>query len=137
MAIQSRRGVYKDFDPDKLLPGELAVVVDGDAGSKTGETVYMCFKAGKVKRMATYEDMSENLDVVTKEVREAEEAALQAASTANNAAENAANAIHNAQTAASEANTAAKSANEASNSANAAAANITDITQQQIDDICI
>ena len=33
MAIQMRRGQYKDFDPDKMLPGEWAVAIDNDTPS--------------------------------------------------------------------------------------------------------
>lgn len=57
MAIQHRRGVYNNFDPTKLLPGEWAVVLSGDSGASDGMTVYICFAAGVVKRMATYEDI--------------------------------------------------------------------------------
>lgn len=49
MAIQNRRGEYKDFDPDKMLPGEIAIVTSGDPNSKTGANMYVCFAAGNVK----------------------------------------------------------------------------------------
>ena len=62
MAIQNRKGPYSKFDPQKLLPGEWAIVTSGDPDSADGFSVYMCFKAGTVKRMATYEDMAENID---------------------------------------------------------------------------
>ncbi len=48
MAIQNRRGLEADFDPDKMLPGEWAVTTDK-------KYVHMCFSAGVVIRMATYE----------------------------------------------------------------------------------
>ena len=53
MAIQVRRGVKDDFDPTKMLPGEWAVSIDTDTNN---QIVWMCFKAGVVKRMGTYED---------------------------------------------------------------------------------
>lgn len=61
MAIQMRRGNYGKFDPDKLLPGEYAVVQGDDPSARDGCSVYMAFAAGVVKRLATYEDMVENV----------------------------------------------------------------------------
>lgn len=61
MAIQHRRGVFNQFDPTKLLPGEWAVVLSGDTSTEDGKAVYACFAAGDVKRMATFEDMVENI----------------------------------------------------------------------------
>lgn len=61
MAIQMRRGNYGKFDPSKLLPGEYAVVQGDDPGARDGCSVYMAFAAGVVKRLATYEDMVENV----------------------------------------------------------------------------
>lgn len=107
MAIQLRRGAYSDFDPDKMLPGELAVVTSGDPGADDGRSVYACFVAGDVKRMATYEDMEENIDQATQDIQEAFSAQLtQKISQADTA-------ISQAQTATSAANTAAQEANEA------------------------
>ena len=57
MAIQVRRGNYADFDPDKMLPGEWACVLASDPVVEDGRSVFICFSAGNVKRMATYEDM--------------------------------------------------------------------------------
>lgn len=57
MAIQVRRGNYADFDPDKMLPGEWACVLANDPQVSDGRSVFICFSAGNVKRMATYEDM--------------------------------------------------------------------------------
>ena len=57
MAIQVRRGNYADFDPDKMLPGEWACVLADDPQVSDGKSVFICFSAGNVKRMATYEDM--------------------------------------------------------------------------------
>lgn len=61
MAIQMRRGNYGKFEPSKLLPGEYAVVQGDDPGARDGRSVYMAFAAGVVKRLATYEDMVENV----------------------------------------------------------------------------
>lgn len=107
MAIQTRRGSYDDFDPAKMLPGELATVTSGDPGANDGRSVYACFAAGDVKRMATYEDMQENINQATQDVQEDFTAQLtQKISQADTA-------ISQAQTAISEANTAAQGANEA------------------------
>ena len=62
MAIQNRRGAYPDFVPSKLLPGEWAVVQSGEPNSVGGTSVYMCFNAGDVKRMATYAEMQEQFN---------------------------------------------------------------------------
>lgn len=51
MAIQNRRGVYADFDPTKMVPGEFAVVQNGDPLSGDGKSVYIAFNAGNVKRI--------------------------------------------------------------------------------------
>lgn len=101
MAIQVRHGVFKDFDPDKMLPAEWAVVMDGEPNSEDGESVYMCFKVGCVKRMCTYEDMVEN---IKKALGDAQKALtgdmLAAADKANLAAQSADSASKAASTAA-------------------------------------
>ena len=61
MAIQNRRGNYADFDPQKMVAGEWAVVQSGDPNSTRGKAVYMAFNVGDIERMATYEDMQENI----------------------------------------------------------------------------
>ena len=61
MAIQMRRGKFTNFIPSKLLPGEYAVVQGDDPSVRDGRSVYMAFAAGVVKRLATYEDMVENV----------------------------------------------------------------------------
>lgn len=125
MAIQSRRGAYGDFDPDKMLPGEWASVLKDDPKAQDGKSVYMCFSAGDVKRMATYEDMKDNIkeatgDVVQEvteeyagEIKAATKAANDAASVADSAADAANTATGSANTAASSATAAAKAANDA------------------------
>ncbi|MDU6263703.1 MAG: hypothetical protein E6600_04280 [Anaerocolumna aminovalerica] len=61
MAIQARRGLKKDFDPNKLLPGEPAVPLD------TRE-VYMAFAPGDVQKLATHENVKEMVEEATDEV---------------------------------------------------------------------
>lgn len=61
MAIQMRRGDYPYLNKQKLLPGEWAVVLKDDPSAKDGKSVYVCFSAGSVKRMATYEDMVDSI----------------------------------------------------------------------------
>lgn len=58
MAIQMRRGLKADFDPDKMLPGEWAVATDSDSSK---QIVWMCFAPGVVKRMGTYEDIKKQI----------------------------------------------------------------------------
>lgn len=53
MAIQNRRGIYGDFDPDKMLPGEIAVVTEGDPNTGTGARVYVCIEPGYVVPIST------------------------------------------------------------------------------------
>lgn len=99
MAIQMRRGAYVNFNPAKLMPGEWAVVVSGDSGAKDGKAAYICFAAGSVKRMATYEDMVDNVHnavdqnngAIIKEITDAANKASQQASGAASRADAAAN----------------------------------------------
>ena len=65
MAIQTRRGIYDDFDPAKMLPGELATVTSGDPGANDGRSVYACFAAGDVNGRAPHEGMQENIKPAT------------------------------------------------------------------------
>lgn len=101
MAIQTRRGSYNDFDPEKLLPGEWAAVQSDDPASTDGQSIYMCFAPGQTKRMATYEDMVQNVDNSVEDVKNQFASGMQAATEA--------------------ANTAATSATEATDVANSAA----------------
>lgn len=57
MSIQHRRGDYTDFDPTKMKPGEYAVALQNDPLATDGEGVYMAFGAGRVKRMATLDEL--------------------------------------------------------------------------------
>lgn len=94
MAIQMRRGAYTNFNPAKLMPGEWAVVVSGDSGAKDGKAAYICFAAGDVKRVATYEDMVDNVHdavdqnngAIIKQITDAaDKASLQASGAASRA----------------------------------------------------
>lgn len=67
MAIQMRRGLRKDFDPNKMLPGEWAVSIDS---STSNQIVWMCFAAGVCKRMGTYEDFTAQIAEATEDIRE-------------------------------------------------------------------
>ncbi|MDO5539400.1 MAG: hypothetical protein Q4F83_04920 [Eubacteriales bacterium] len=122
MAIQNRRGDYADFDPQKMLPGEWATVLSGDPNSADGMSVYMCFKAGIVKRMATYEDMVENVqavsgDAIAAQIQAAIDGAIKACETAT-ASANTARA--NADKATQAANDAASLASQSKTDADAA-----------------
>ena len=55
MALRVRRGLKKDFDPNKLVSGELAIITDA------GE-IHYCFSAGNVKRLQTEEDLQNLLN---------------------------------------------------------------------------
>lgn len=128
MAIQNRRGPSAKFDPSKLLPGEWAVKLDT-------KEIYMCYAAGDVRRMATYEEMVENINMATEDVQamftEEVRAAIQAATTAeyraNMAATSANNAATSARNAAESANTSANNANAAASNANNAADAVADV----------
>lgn len=118
MAIQNRRGAYNKFDPSKLLPGEWACVIEGDADASDGRAIYMCFAPGVVKRMATYQDMLENLsklssDLVGQVMEDFAAAMTEATAAANTAASEASSAATNAVSQATAASTAASGANAA------------------------
>lgn len=65
--IQVRRGLLKDFDPTKMLPGEWAVSIDS---STSNQIVWMCFAPGVCKRMGTYEDFQNMIYNATGEIIE-------------------------------------------------------------------
>lgn len=65
MAIQNRRGVYGDFDPTKMVPGEFAVVQNDDPDAVDGQSVYMAFTAGNAKRLITDDDLDRAMDNVS------------------------------------------------------------------------
>ena len=68
MAIQDRRGDFDHFDPQKMLPGEWAVVLRGDPNVSDGKATYVCFSAGDVERLTTEEDLTIELDERTQEI---------------------------------------------------------------------
>lgn len=70
MAIKMRRGAYKDFNPDMMVPGEIAVVLSGDPAVPDGRTFYICFEPGKVKRLMTKEDLQNEINKVTADIVE-------------------------------------------------------------------
>lgn len=124
MAIQHRRGVYNRFDPTKLLPGEWAIVLNDDPTASDGRAAYICFAAGAVKRIATFEDMAQNIADANEQLIEQLTASVNTATTAATNATNAANtAASTANSAASTANNAASSAATAATAASTAAAN--------------
>ena len=65
--IQILRGLKADFDPSKLRPGEWAASIDSDPSN---QIVWMCFAAGVVKRMGTYEDFKKQIAEATSEIKE-------------------------------------------------------------------
>lgn len=125
-----RHGPYNKFDPQKLRTGELAVVTEGDPHASDGKAIYQCFSPGDVKRMATYEDMVDQIDEAGEEaidnhIEEKVGTALKACENATKAAQdaktNADKAISDANTAASSASTAANTASKAAETASKAA----------------
>ncbi|WP_283683267.1 hypothetical protein [Parablautia sp. Marseille-Q6255] len=91
MAIQHRHGDFKDFDPNKMVTAELAVVTSGDPVSPTGRTLYVCFAPGVVKRIVSYEDFENELQNATEEIQQAFTQEIRTAITNSIAATNAAN----------------------------------------------
>lgn len=61
MAIRNRRGNKADFDPGKMLSGESAVVIDN-------EEMHIAFAPGRTKKIATYEDMVQNIKDANQEI---------------------------------------------------------------------
>lgn len=131
MAIQNRRGAYGDFNPDKLKSGEWATVMSGDPNAADGRATYLCYEPGVVKRMATFEDMEENVELsldhifdrFTADMQKAFDNANAALATMQTATTAANNAASNANTKATAANTAATNANSKAALADTAASN--------------
>lgn len=67
MAIQMRRGMKVNFDPQKMFPGEWAVSIDPETEN---QIIWMCFRPGVVKRMGTYEDFREQIAEIADEIAE-------------------------------------------------------------------
>ena len=130
MAITMRHGPYNKFDPQKLRTAEITVVTEGDPHALDGKAIYQCFSPGDVKRMATYEDMVDQIDeaggaAIDKHIEQKVGTALKACEDATKAAQdaktNADKAVSSANTAASSANTAANTASKAAETASKAA----------------
>ncbi|MSS13777.1 hypothetical protein [Porcincola intestinalis] len=118
MAIQMRRGDYADFDPTKMVAGELAVVTSGDPNSDTGRSLYVCFEPGVVKRVTDYEDLIDQVNAATQEIQQRFTSSVE--QSARNAASSAASASSSAGTASS-ASESATAASQSASSAQAAA----------------
>lgn len=71
MALRHRRGAYSDFDPQKMVSGEVAAVQSGDPNTSDGEAVYSCQNAGTVKRLAFVEDVEEQVYNLTDGISDA------------------------------------------------------------------
>lgn len=67
MAIYVRRGMEKDFDPEKMKAGEWAVSVDPD---RKKQKIWMCFAPGVVKRLGTYEDFMDQIAEINADMME-------------------------------------------------------------------
>lgn len=67
MAIQNRRGKYADFNPGKAVAGEWLIVQEDDPSASDGAAAYIAFKSGQTKRVATYQDMVDNLEEAVEE----------------------------------------------------------------------
>lgn len=65
--IQVRRGLYAEFEPTKLMPGEWAVSIDTETSR---QVVWMCFSPGVTKRMGTLEDFEEQIREATEHILE-------------------------------------------------------------------
>ena len=128
--IQVRRGLKRDFDPDKMLPGEWAVTTDTETDN---QIVWMCFRPGVVKRMGTYDDFKAQILELSEEILKEYEASFKeikeymegleasAESSKNTAVAKAGEAASSASAAAGSADTATQKASQASASEAAAA----------------
>lgn len=112
MAIQARRGLETDFKPEKMLPGELAVTTDT-------RKIYATFAPGDCKRMATYEDMVDDIEEANEEIIRNMTTVVSEATT------NAQNATAAAETATTNATAAAEAAERAAQSVTATIATST------------
>lgn len=118
MAITMRYGVFEDLDPNKMLPAEWGIVMSGDPVVADGKSVFICFAAGDVKRMATYEDMVRQFGDM------AGDTIIQLTEGVNTCITNAQAATGYANRAGNNADSKAQSAEAAANAATAAAENI-------------
>lgn len=119
MAIQNRRGEYKDFNPSKLVPGEMAFVLSGDTTTQLGSGVYACFAPNNVQRLSTKEEV--DLTINGQIADRKEEVVAELSAPINTAIENANAATNTCISATSDVNAAISSAQSATSEANAAA----------------
>ena len=118
-----RRGDYADFDPTKLVAGELAVVTSGDPNSDTGRALYICFEPGVVKRVTDYEDLIDQINAATQEIQQRFTSSVeQSARDALSFAESASSSAGTASSASESATAASQSASSAQAAAESAAA---------------
>lgn len=97
MAILMRRGAYEDFNPDKMLPAEWAIILSGDPVVSDGKSAFICFAAGVVKRIATHEDMVQQFnDMLEDTIVDLTDGVNMATANANSATEYANRAGNNA-----------------------------------------
>ena len=91
MAIQMRRGLYADFDPSKMTPGEWGVSIDSDTSK---HVIWMCFSPGFTKRMGTYEDFSADIQTILEPyILEMESSVTSCATSETNASTSESNAL--------------------------------------------
>lgn len=105
MAIQMRRGAKKDFDPEKMLPAEMAITTDGT------RKVYAAFAPGDYKELVSKEEVQQIVDEFNKTVDQKIEEPVQQVTEMKKAID----------TAIATSNTASNKANAAAGLANAAA----------------
>ena len=86
MAIQNRRGDYANFDPQKMKPGEFAIVQSNDPNASDGKAVYICTQAGTVKRLVSdlevYDEVQNAATEIAQEIHEAVDEDVQRAEAA-------------------------------------------------------
>ena len=71
MAIQNRRGDYANFDPQKMKPGEFAIVQSNDPNVSDGKAVYICTQAGIVKRLVSNSEVYDEVLNAATEIADA------------------------------------------------------------------
>jgi len=115
MAIQHRRGAYTNYDPTKMVPGEIAIVQSGDPIATDGKAAYVAFTAGEAKRMATYDELhnyDESARLYAKDAQESATASAQSATSSANSATASETSAQNAAQSASDAESTLASAVE-------------------------
>lgn len=139
MAIQHRRGAYTNYDPTKMVPGEIAIVQSGDPIATDGKAAYVAFTAGEAKRMATYDELhsyDENARLYAEDAQESADASAQSATASANSATASETSAQNAAQSASDAEDTLASAVETIETArDDALGDISDAKDQAIADI--